>query len=183
MGGPPHLHLIPMKPRFVRLLALVPAAAVLAGCNDVTGPENPSRSNAVPVAGSTVFTSLSLGDYHSCGLQANGEALCWGANDKGQSGNGIAGSQGAGSPLAVLGGFVFSSISAGGAHTCGLSTNGAAMCWGNNSFGQLGTGTNQERFEPAPVAGGHVFTSISSSTVAHTCALDTNGAAWGWYAV
>lgn len=169
-----------MNRRFVRLFLLLPAAAVVVSCNDVTGPENLSRSVAVPIIGTRIFTSLALGDFHSCGIQGNGEAFCWGVNDKGQSGNGLSGEEGIGSPLVVLGGFIFSSLSAGGAHTCGITTSGVAVCWGNNILGQLGNATTQDRFEPTPVAGQHNFTSISASTAVHTCAIDDAGAAWCW---
>ena len=32
-------------------------------------------------------------------------------------------------------------LTAGGAHTCGLTTASVAFCWGSNSGGQLGNGT------------------------------------------
>ncbi len=37
---------------------------------------------------------------------------------------------------------MFKSISAGRSHTCGILTNGSAYCWGDNEYGQLGTGLN-----------------------------------------
>jgi alpha-tubulin suppressor-like RCC1 family protein len=169
-----------MNRRFVRLFLLLSAAAMAASCNDISAPVDLSRATAAPILGNHAFTELALGDFHSCGLQANGEAFCWGTNSKGQSGNGLSGDENIGSPLVVIGGFIFSSLTAGGAHTCGVLTSGASACWGNNVVGQLGVASNQDKFEPTQVAGEHRFTSISASTATHTCALDDTGAAWCW---
>jgi alpha-tubulin suppressor-like RCC1 family protein len=55
------------------------------------------------------------------------------------------------SPIQVRG--TFSSVGGGlgGHHTCGLTTSGAAYCWGGNFEGQLGDGTMTGHSEPQPV--------------------------------
>ena len=40
---------------------------------------------------------------------------------------------------------------AGGQHTCGLTVDGTAYCWGYNAFGQLGTATNSGTDEANPI--------------------------------
>jgi alpha-tubulin suppressor-like RCC1 family protein len=57
----------------------------------------------------------------------------------------------------VLGGLSFEVLAAGVDHTCGITTGGAAYCWGANGSGQLGTGTFTPSPVPAPVAGGITF--------------------------
>ena len=68
-----------------------------------------------------------------------------------------------GEPLAELPGPNFSmtttasgepAVSAGLVHSCGLTTAGAAYCWGNGAFGQLGDGTNTTSDGPVAVTGG-----------------------------
>jgi alpha-tubulin suppressor-like RCC1 family protein len=86
------------------------------------------------------------------------------------------------SPLPVQGGFALASLSVGGTHTCGLTAEGTAYCWGANAAGQLGVGDNvASSAVPLPVSGGIVFASISAGE-SHTCGLTPNGVlyCWGW---
>jgi len=48
----------------------------------------------------------------------------------------------------------FRAISAGYDHTCAVTTDGAAYCWGSNSTGAVGDGTTSDRTSPVLVAGG-----------------------------
>ena len=146
------------------------------------------------VSGGLIFTSLVDSGYHRCGLVADGKAYCWGSNSSGQLGDGTAGSAtdyraaDRSVPVAVLGGRTFASLSAGGSHTCGLTSAGTAYCWGANSQGQLGDGTSgngdwsnttANRSAPVAVPGGRIFTAITAG-LAHTCALDAGGVAYCW---
>jgi alpha-tubulin suppressor-like RCC1 family protein len=94
--------------------------------------------------------ALTAGEAHTCGLTSTGDVWCWGSNSNGQLGRGtIGGSSSA--PALVTGGLTFVSISANGAHTCGVTTDGSIYCWGANLFGQLGDGTLIDRGAPARV--------------------------------
>src|SRR5947199_5813563 len=76
----------------------------------------------------------------------------------------------------------FPSLSAGGSHTCGLSTEGRTYCWGSNTFAQLGGGPStllESHFYPAVVAGDVAFMAVSAGGL-HTCALDASGTAYCW---
>jgi alpha-tubulin suppressor-like RCC1 family protein len=64
-------------------------------------------------------------------------------------------------------------------HTCAVTIDGAAWCWGRNLYGALGTGLPDHAARPARVAGDARFTVVSAGWD-HTCALDTRGAAWCW---
>ncbi len=73
----------------------------------------------------------------------------------------------------------FSSLTTGGGHQCGLTSVGAAYCWGSNGAGQLGDGTSTSRFAPTEVVGGRIFAAIDGGGNS-TCAVDAAGAGWCW---
>src|SRR5207237_4933491 len=45
-------------------------------------------------------------------------------------------------PMVSAAGLTFLQLSAGGYHTCGVTIDNRAFCWGYNVEGQLGSGTN-----------------------------------------
>jgi alpha-tubulin suppressor-like RCC1 family protein len=95
----------------------------------------------------------------------------------------------------VYGGPTFKAVATGFWTSCGLTTDGAAYCWGHNFFGELGIGTARgpcfwvDPFTgepsdicstiPMPVAGGLSFSSLTAGFL-HTCGLATTGAAYCW---
>ena len=81
-------------------------------------------------------------------------------------------------PVAVLGARRFHGVTAGGSHTCGVSTSGTAFCWGNNAYGQLGDGTDRSHRRPVRVSGGG-FRQLSTGTF-HTCGIGADGLAYCW---
>jgi alpha-tubulin suppressor-like RCC1 family protein len=129
------------------------------------------------VGGRIRFVAVSAGGQHVCGIAAGGAGYCWGANDLGALGSGLATS--ANLPVAVAGGLSFMAISAGRNHTCAIAADSAAYCWGYNAFGRLGNGSDTTSGVPAPVSGGLRFASISSGGY-HSCALTSNGSAYCW---
>ncbi len=64
-------------------------------------------------------------------------------------------------PVAVSGGLTFASVSAGDDDACGVTTGGAAYCWGDNTLGALGNGTKTGSLTPVAVSGGLSFAAVS----------------------
>jgi hypothetical protein len=147
-----------------------------------------SHTSPLAVTGGLAFVTVRARGQVTCGLTASGEAYCWGRNDSGQLGTTSAVGLCVSSlgpapcstvPVAVAGGLRFATLSTGTSHTCGLTAGGAAYCWGDNSSGQLGDGTQTHRSTPVAVAGNLTFASVSAGG-SHTCAVTTGGAGYCW---
>ncbi len=153
-----------------------------------------TKDSSIPVAvvapkgGKTlIFSSISVGVSHACGLVANGEAYCWGSNGYGALGNN--GKTNSSAPVAVLAPkngkrLAFLSISAGYLRTCGLTLKGKAYCWGSSYLGAMGTKNPKDSRIPIAVSAPGsseplAFSSISTGTY-HTCGLTTRGKAYCW---
>lgn len=143
-----------------------------------------AQSSPTHVAGTTIFRQLSAGAAHSCGLTTGGRLFCWGANLEGQVGVAStlpvpADLATVSAPAPIFPSVAFRDVAAGGLHSCALTAGGAAWCWGNNRFGQLGDSTTVGAALPVRVADTLGFTSITAGE-RHTCALRADGTAWCW---
>ncbi len=127
-----------------------------------------------------LWASVSAGGSSTCGVTVAGKAYCWGSGNLGQLGNGS--TQRFAVPTAVSGGISFGFVGTGGldSYSCGLSTAGAAYCWGYDDFGQLGNGSTNNSLVPAAVNGNLAFSSLSVGAGGHACALTAGGAAYCW---
>jgi alpha-tubulin suppressor-like RCC1 family protein len=133
------------------------------------------------------------GEEHTCILTVNGLTLCWGLNADGQLGYGHNNSIGD-AQLPFTAGFVdtgvvpMAMLAAGYGHTCALAENASVMCWGLNSFGQLGYGHRDNIGDnELPLSAGYVQLpgGVPAMQIVaglyHSCALSSNGsvACWG----
>ena len=109
-----------------------------------------------------IFTAISSGMEHTCGIRRDDGALvCWGSDEFGQSsppdGERFVGPES--HPPKLSGPDVpLRSISSGGRHVCGIDGDGTAWCWGDDGYG---------RSSPPP---GEKFASLSSGWE-HTCGI------------
>jgi alpha-tubulin suppressor-like RCC1 family protein len=97
---------------------------------------------------------IDSGFAHICALQNTGTVQCWGANNYGQLGNNS--KNRATNPVAVNNLFGAWQLAVGRNHTCAMITTNdpndlGIRCWGLNTDGQLGDGTNENSLVPVVV--------------------------------
>jgi alpha-tubulin suppressor-like RCC1 family protein len=188
-----------------------------AGANQdgrlIDGSQTPSP---VPVQAKSpiTFQSVSAGATHTCALSLAQDIWCGGNNGEGELGAetpvnpGDTTSVAADSmfvlsdtlrPIATFRNIQYRAVSAGGLHTCALTTAGAAQCWGWNQFGELGVSGPDMSFVPVDVSGGITFRvdptfiphapdpdfyvpsqGFLSAGYAHTCGVAVSGAVYCW---
>lgn len=139
----------------------------------VTPTERPGQETAPPPSQPTprppepvevVTRTFAIGGSQVCHL-SGGRALCRGANDRGQGGNGSVGG--------ILG------LAAGISHGCGLGREGEAWCWGGNESGQLGDGSTSDNRSGVAVDTELRF-SVLAAGLSHTCGLGSGGQVYCW---
>jgi alpha-tubulin suppressor-like RCC1 family protein len=141
---------------------------------------------------------VAVGFDHSCAIRrtaqggTSGTVLCWGSNQFGQLGDGLSHTSHAyytdisPLPVAVAGvggeGSLDDAVmlAAGAYSTCAVRVGGSVVCWGSNSFGQLGSGSTAAGFDtPRAVLDLSHVTRIASG-ILHACAIDSgNLYCWG----
>jgi alpha-tubulin suppressor-like RCC1 family protein/beta-lactam-binding protein with PASTA domain len=141
-----------------------------------------NRRSPVDVYGlNSGVTAIAAGGEHTCALTSTGGVKCWGKNYYGQLGDGTTTDRFTPVDVTDLGSGVIA-ITAGGEHTCALTSAGGVKCWGYNGFGQLGDGTEDNSREPVDASG---LTSDVAAVAAgswHTCAIigGTDVRCWGY---
>ena len=85
-----------------------------------------------------------------------------------------------------LAGVIFKNIYTGHYHTCGLSDQNKAYCWGSNDNGQLGTGVMPslgesipKKLESGSMPEGETIESMTLGN-AHSCAVASNHKVYCW---
>ena len=132
-----------------------------------------------PLSSSAVFTSISAGLRHACAITTAQQVYCWGDNGGGQLGIGTS-EPSSPAPTMIASSRLFTRVSAGGTHTCALTTVGEVMCWGTNVEGAVGP--TAAAIEPAPVSVPLSETArdvVAAKSGAYSCAVTTESV-WCW---
>jgi alpha-tubulin suppressor-like RCC1 family protein/serine/threonine protein kinase len=176
--------------------ALLAGGAVSCwGANESGQVGRPPSGDAEPpalVADLPPATHVFAGGSNSCALLDSGGVACWGANESGQLVDGTRNARSTPARIAGVGDVVDLAIgnaaragsknpdltkSAG--FMCAVTSSGQVFCWGNNSTGQLGDGTRDDRSAPTVVAGISDAIQIGAGDV-HACALLRSGGVSCW---
>jgi alpha-tubulin suppressor-like RCC1 family protein len=84
---------------------------------------------------------LAVGDTFACALTQDGGVACWGDNTFGELGNSGAAPSGNTIPVQVQNLPTSIALFAGGNAACAAPLTGGLVCWGDNTYGELGRGT------------------------------------------
>ena len=142
-----------------------------------SGAATPVRSAAFNVR--LTFAQVSVGKSHSCAVTTAEFAYCWGLNGNGQVGSGDPDQQHE-TPTPVAGDLTFVEVSAGASHTCGVTSDNAAYCWGSSMDGQLGDGTTFTGARTPRLVSGDLSFARVSAGADHTCGVTTVNVAYCW---
>ena len=137
-----------------------------------------NQPDPVQVTLGSTATMIAAGGSATCALLSDNRLQCWGRNNMGQLGNGTFGSTAVTTPvytLLVPDSFTVAHIEIGTTHSCAISVAGAAWCWGQSTFGRLGTTASSNAVTPTATASLGSTASEVAAGGAHTCALLSNG--------
>lgn len=124
---------------------------------------------AVSVSELTDIVELSASVGLSCARDAGGTVRCWGSGA----------TPTVRTDFEMLHGFALSIRDSASGFGCAIRDSGQAVCWGQNSFGELGDGTRDPHAMPVDVVGLTDAAQISTG-YAHACAVRTNGSIVCW---
>lgn len=110
------------------------------GVADITVTHVPQR---VPL--DVKLASIHAGGTHTCAVSEGGEAYCWGSNWRGELGRGTYASPPFLPVGRVLTDRLFRDLTASSEHhSCGVSIDRMAFCWGWNKNAETGTGSSED---------------------------------------
>ena len=140
------------------------------------------KKNYEPLACCTsnlISRGVSTGGGYSCSVTQAGVGYCWGEDISGSLGAGGAVPQANPTATLVLGAHTFTSITAGGGHTCGL-VGGLTYCWGLNASGELGIGSMVNQSAPFLLPAQHAISLLLAGLGDHTCGINGLGEIYCW---
>ncbi len=144
----------------------------------MTDPDPVARTTPMQIAEAGPWASVAVGLHATCAIKAADRSLwCWGRNNYG--GLGTTPAMSVPTPQHV-GTAMWKSVALGVLFTCGITTDGAALCMGLNSEGELGNDTTMEHTTPAPVDGQHTDWVDITTGWFHACGRRSDGTMYCW---
>jgi alpha-tubulin suppressor-like RCC1 family protein len=125
-------------------------------------------------------SAFGLGYYHTCAIQPPGTLWCWGRNNDGQLGLGVADIDAHPTPIQVGTDTDWAAVTGGENITCALKTDGSLWCWGGNDDGQLGLGTIDMVQHPNPSRVGTATWAAIAVGEDHVCGIRPDSSLWCW---
>ena len=116
---------------------------------------------------------------YTCARRTDDTLWCWGANSRGQLGDGTTIDKLLPTQVTALGASV-AEVAVGELHSCARKTDDTLWCWGANSEGQLGDGTTLDELLPTQVSALGASVAEVAAGAVHSCARKTDDTLWCW---
>lgn len=135
-------------------------------------------AQATEFASVSSLKTYSGGAYHAAAIKPDGSLWAWGSNSAGQIGLGDDMLyQNISTPTMVFENGI-AQVSCGGFHTMAITDSGDLYAWGQNSYGQIGSGG----FSNGVTSPVFIMSDVAaiSSGFQHSLAIKTDGTLWAW---
>ena len=142
------------------------------------GVFNSATPNVTQVGTANDWLKVSAGNRFSLAIKNTGTLWSWGWDFTGQLGNGLT-TPDLNLPAQVGTSNNWRKIDAGDQHSLAIDSSGSLWAWGNNTFGQLGDGTNTTSLVPIQIGTATNWAVISAGTD-HSMAIDSGGILYTW---
>jgi alpha-tubulin suppressor-like RCC1 family protein len=128
------------------------------------------------------WLAVAPAEDYDLAVKKDGSLWAWGRNSHGQLGDGT--TEFRIEPTRIGSGTDWVAVAACGvsvydSHSLGLKSDGSLWAWGQNTYGELGDGTKDERLTPTRVGKGNDWVAIAGGYY-HSLALKSDGSLWGW---
>lgn len=138
-----------------------------------------SQPVRVPNTGPAAIRAKKLASFgrHTCALDVNGKAWCWGGNGWGTLG--VPAISQSNTPVAVAGGLQFKDIAVGADHSCAITMAGTMYCWGHNDWRQFASNALAMSETPMPAGTALQFKALTAGS-SFTCGITVSDDALCW---
>lgn len=137
-----------------------------------------SNATLQHIATEHTWLSVAAGDSHSLAVRSDNTLWSWGASAYGELGNGMLNSQNS-LPAQVGTQSDWAKVFSGEYCSFGIKTDGTLWAWGQNAYGELGIGNNENQLSPVQVGTENNWASVQSGRN-HTIGLKNDNTAMTW---
>jgi len=152
-----------------------------------TRSESNWDANPIPVKIMEDVVQVSAGGHYAAAVKSDGSLWTWGENRYGQLGDGTVTyydnvhykliDNNKLSPQKIMDDVV--QVSTGSNKTMAIKSDGSLWAWGWGGFGQLGNGTEEDKYLPVKIMEDVVYVSSERGSY-FTMAIKNDGSLWGW---
>lgn len=138
-----------------------------------------NKNNMTQVGTTTNWQAFDAGSEHTLAVKTDGTLWAWGDNSNGELGDGTNIKKNIPTQIGTPTNWQLISLALGDRHTNIIKTDGTLWAWGYNLYGQLGTGTNANKYVPTKIGIANNWYCVAAG-ITYTVALKTDGTLWSW---